>query len=763
MNQRTRLISLSVVTIIFSYMLTIGATFNGILNPEFHPLTLSLMAVLVIVWMFTHWRSGWVWHRTPLDIVFLLWGAAFVVSLLANWDTARRIVIGLWYVGVYVGVWYILHDAIQNRFLHRETLIDGLMIGGVVIVTFGYLQLQAWLRQASVIGFGNVSPPRPVSVFGNPNFLSDFLVVLIPLILSRFILARNRINRIFIGVYLLLAFILLFLTSSRGAWLGLGVALLIGLGLWLHHYGLFSRQRIATRWSKLSGKAQTTLAASIVAIIAIMLIVSVIFIRSFSQSGRTTDLRTEIYVAAVELFNEKPLTGHGLFTFGRGLVRLPDIQPDKPHSHAHNVPLLIAAELGLIGLVALAATLFVMVYCMRNNWQSSSGRERILLIGAMAAVVAFAVHQLTDVPAMMPAIALTGLVALVLAITPSQAQAAIAQWRRNGQPVLMIGLWGLVLATGFWSSGIYSKYVSILDEAQRNANYRQAAEQLQLVIDADSKLSLYVMQQAFLYGMAASDGDMDVARKGVAAYENFLALDPGYAVAWANLAGLRWQLGERKLAVQAMQQAAKLDSVNWHYQVNLARYAEAIGDATAASAAYRRALTLYPDASLYTELRSFAAANPEAVDHSKITIRAQIALLLESGEIEAALQLWTQNPQSESVANDVMQSLLLANDRDAAANWLSRAENLVLQTSDQAWVHLGRARLVRLLGDTALVDEELRLAHEALTRKPLETDDAILINIAYAQFLRFAIPRQFLPQVYYPVDDPVLMYLLDNT
>jgi hypothetical protein len=35
--------------------------------------------------------------------------------------------------------------------------------------------------------------------------------------------------------------------------------------------------------------------------------------------------------------------------------------------------------------------------------------------------------------------------------------------------------------------------------------------------------------------------------------------------------------------------------------------------------------------------------------------------------------------------------------------------------------------------------------------------------MAYGQFLRSAIPRQFLPQVYFPIENPVLMHLLEGT
>ena len=137
--------ALAALTIIFSYVLAVGATFNGIFFPEFHTVTLGLMTVIIAAWLFMHWRGGWHWYRTSLDTVFLLWFVAFGASLIANNDAWRRIDIGLWYVGVYIGVWYVLHDMITNRALRREVIVDALLIAGLVIVLFGFLQLQVWL------------------------------------------------------------------------------------------------------------------------------------------------------------------------------------------------------------------------------------------------------------------------------------------------------------------------------------------------------------------------------------------------------------------------------------------------------------------------------------------------------------------------------------------------------------------------------------------------------------------------------------------
>jgi len=760
--KRSDFMAMAALTILFSYGLAVGATFNGILFPEFHTLTLGLMALVVALWLFTHWRSGWTWYRTSLDSVFLLWGAAFVVSLIANTEVWRRIAIGLWYMGVYVGIWYMLHDMIANRALRREVIIDALLVAGLVIVMLGYFQLQGWLRQIAATG-QFFAPPRPVSVFGNPNFLSDFLIVLTPLTLSRMIGARGRPPRILLGIYVFFQLVLLFLTDSRGAWIGIAAGLVVWSGMAAARNGRVTRSTITGWWQKQS----VTIKGALVAVVIVGLVaaagVSVIFIRSFSDPGRAAGLRTQIYTAAIELFKEKPLTGQGLFTFGRGLVSLPGINPDKPHSHAHDAPLHIAAELGVLGLAALVVTLFVGYRTIQANWQASSARERLLLAGAVGAVVAFGVHQLTDIPAMMPAIALTGLIALVLAFAPKEPQPVNATWAKIGHPIEMAGLWVVLIVAGFWSSGIYTNYVAVLSDAAKTKDYQHGAEAMNSVIASDPQLSLYYMEQGFLYGMAASKGDLEAAKLGIAAYEHFIQLDPGYAVVWANLAALRWQVGQQDEAVTDLQRAIGLDSVEWNYQLLLAQFSEAMGKPDAANAAYLEALRLYPDASLYTELSSFVEANPSAVDQTKLTVAAETVWLLEHGDVQGAEAAWKGTPITSAPSYVIQAILDLAkNDADGAANALAQAEKLMVSPVEQAWVHMGKARLAKFMSNATLMQDELTSARAALAKDELAMDDDTLINIAYAQFLQVTIDRQYLPQVNYR-KDPVLLYLLDKT
>ncbi|MBI1279346.1 MAG: hypothetical protein GC179_14555 [Anaerolineaceae bacterium] len=762
MAKRSDFVALAVLTIVFSYGITIGASFNGILDPKLDSISLSMMGLLVVSWLFVHWRGGWKWYRTSLDTVFLLWVLAFAVSLIANTDVWRRIAIGLWYMGLYIGVWYVLHDLIANRAVRREVIIDALLIAGFVIVLFGFVQLQGWLRQ--VLASGQfLAPPRPVSVFGNPNFLSDFLIVLTPLTLSRMVGARGRVPRILLAIYSIIQFVLLFLTDSRGAWIGIAAGLVVWGGMVAARNGRVTRSTITGWWQKQSGVIKGGLVAVVLVGIVAAAGVSVIFIRSFSNPGRSAGLRTEIYTAAIELFKEKPLTGQGLFTFGRGLVRLPGINPDKPHSHAHDAPLHIAAELGVLGLVALVVTIFVGYRTIQANWQWSTAREKVLLAGAVGAVVAFGVHQLTDIPAMMPAIALTGLIALVLALAPKQPELVNETWAKTGHPIEMAGIWAVLLAAGFWSNGIYTNYFSVLSDVAKTRDYQHGAEAMNSVIAADPQLSLYDMQQGFLYGMAASKGDLEAAKSGIASYERFIQLDPGYAVAWANLAALKWQVGEQDAAMTDLQQAIQLDSVEWNYQLLLAQFAQGMGKPDVVNAAYLEALRLYPDASLYTELSPIAEANPSAVDSTKLTVAAHTVWLLEHGDVEGAETVWKGTPVTSAPSYVIQAVLLLAkNDANGAANALAHAEKLMISPVEQAWVHMGKARLAKFMGDATLMRDELSAAQAALAKDELAADDDTLINIAYAQFLQVAIERQYLPQVNYR-KDPVLLYLLEKT
>lgn len=758
--------ALALVTILLSYTLTIGATFNGLLNPDLAALTLVILLAAGLSWWWLRWRRGWTWHRTPLDAALVLGGAAFGIALLANLDAGRRIAIGLWYMALYAVVWYALADGVANRFLSRQTLADGLLITGAVVGLFGYIQLQSWL--AGWLQGAPASLPRPVSVFGNPNYLGAFLTVLWPLAAARLAISRSRPGRVVLVVYLLLIWLLLALTFSRAAWVGATAGAAAWGGLWLSGRGLLSWQALRASWQRQRRRMRIFVAA----LAAIGLLAGaaggLFFLRSFTIGGREAGLRVELYEAALALFAQKPLTGHGLFSFGEALVSLPGATPDKPHNHAHNLPLHVAAELGLPGLFALAVGLGSAVAAARRNRLMTThgllagrvGDGRWLSLGAASGAVGFGAHHLFDVPAMMPAIALTGLLALALAVLPDDPAPMTTGWRRRGHALGLAALFGAVVATGWWSHSVNRAYVAALRQTVRDEDFADAAARLQPVVDADTGLSLYTFEQGMLWALA-SEADAAATSQAAQAFERFTAQEPGYAVGWANLGALRWQSGEREAARAAWERAVALDPENWRLLANLGALAEASGDETAARAAYEAILRLYPDAILYPGWRdSPLRSRLTDVNRLQLSVPGRVAHLLAIGRTDAARRVWAENPQPEAVSTYALNGVLLADPK--SGDWLALAEQIAVSRQERAWVHAGRAWRLRLAGQAAPAARENQQARQLVERMVLEADDVDAINIAYGHFLRLALPRWYAPGVYYPVGDPALLYLIQN-
>ncbi len=753
----------AVIVVLFCYAVAIGATFTGVTIFEFRFMSLGLLALLSISWLLAHWRRGWQWYVTPLDGVLLLWAFAFALSLLANLEVWRRIVIGLWFVGLYLLVWYGLQDAIANRAIKRDMLVDSLLFSGLVVLFFAYFQTYSWFRAADFSG--SIQLPRPVSVLGNANTLGAFLVVLIPLALGRLAAVRMRLAQVVLILYVMAALIMLFLTFSRGAWVGVVIGGVVWFGLLLAQYGLLTPEALRAWWRDQHSRVKALVAVGVVGFVLVGVAAGFILVRSLQSPGRSLDLRTYLYEAAIAQFLEKPLTGYGLFTFGRHLPRFASMPNVTPHSHAHNTPLHIAAELGLPGLIALVATLIVIFIASRRNWRAAANRERFVIGSAIAAVAGFATHHLLDTPAMLPAIALLGMIALVLALAPVEPMRMLPRWRLIGHPVGMLLLPLVLLGSGVWTTIAYEDYTVALAEASTEGDYRAAAGRVEVAISADPAMSLYYAQQAFLLGMANSTGDLHAGLEAIALYERVIVMEPYYAPYRANLGALYWSNGRQEDGIAMLQTAAELAPEAWQFYYDLGLYAEALDDTDLALTAYQDALNANPDADLspvwgQTDLQqSVSSAFEDRMP------AGQVAVLLEQGAIDQALTVWEQELRSRGWTSDLVLRGLIAleqGDRDGAVDWFGKAEKATSPDDRDAWLGLGAARLAQFDGDNDVATAELEQARESLERGVLDADYRDGLNVAYVQFLSQGIARQFLPQLYYPTADPVLLYLLEN-
>ncbi len=186
---------------------------------------------------------------------------------------------------------------------------------------------------------------RPYATFPHPNVFAGFL--------GLYILIALRHNAI---VFTILPFITLLLTTSRSAWIALGVSTLLQYIL---------RQ-----------KTQNTLLAPM---IEVFLLVSLLLlsIPVSPTNNESIDVRVALNASAMTIIQSSLLGGVGINHF---LVSLPQMFPHREMyflQPVHNIYLLFLAEIGLIGAIAL----FVAIFRARINARALSFTLFLLLVG----------------------------------------------------------------------------------------------------------------------------------------------------------------------------------------------------------------------------------------------------------------------------------------------------------------------------------------------------------------------------------------------
>lgn len=577
-----------VVTLVLFYALVIGGKWFAITSPDFGSLSLVVFALSIGLWVWMQ-RGQPSRYQTPLNLAILLWVVAIIIASAANLDLWRRSAIGAWYVGSYIFAWYALQAGLAHRLITRQMMVSVLLAVIGVEVLFALMQTSAALfgQPGSISPLRVLTTLRPGGLFINPNWLSSFLVISLPFAILQFATTRRKPTRLLTGILILLGGLVLLLTFSRGAWVAAAAGVVIPAMVVLYSRNQLNIRSLRHTWNSLSQWLRVGIIIGIVA----LAVAAIAFLATFTIGGRTVDYRTRLWEPAIHLFAEKPLTGYGLYSYGTGLLRFWSSPPNHMHSHAHNLILNVAAELGIIGLAALAATVLASLRAMRCNW-TTTPRQRPFILATLGAITAFGVQQLFDVTILLPSIALVGLVALALATAPFDPLPASQRQRRLQTPVILCTALALLM-TGVWNNQQQRASATIIDNAGRSVDLTTSAAALQTVIDSDPWQAANYGQQAMLLGSAAAD-DASQVDSSIRAYEQFVALEPTYPPAWANLGALYREAGQTTQAAEAMSSAAMLAPNAAALSYWQGRYLEEAGNADDAEASYRNALRLMP-------------------------------------------------------------------------------------------------------------------------------------------------------------------------
>jgi putative inorganic carbon (HCO3(-)) transporter len=348
------------------------------------PLTkpLALLLVIAVAGLGASENSG-----ETLRII-LMWTAAFFVVQLVV-DEAKPSTVG----------WILLLVAVT---------------GGVVAVITA---ATSGGQEQEIVGMGAEATGRAKGSFGNPNLLAVFLATALAAAGAVMVGGRPQFRPVAAAAFIA-TLAGLALTLSRGGLLA-GAAAVAVMLLW-RPFRRMALVAVAVGAAALLIAGADVLGSSQSVDLVTKRIESV-------QYATQTDPRSALWRGTPEIIGDHPLlgVGAGQFSAAAAAYGLRDpFSEYQPFEHAHSIPLTVAAELGLLGLLAFLWFATALGIVLVRACRRTQGWARAYAFGLTAALVAIAVQGLVDYTVRSNVVAMLVLTLAASAVVLSRASPA---------------------------------------------------------------------------------------------------------------------------------------------------------------------------------------------------------------------------------------------------------------------------------------------------------------------------------------------------
>lgn len=558
----------------------------------------TLVTGILVGWLgYRLWKKQGL-PQTPLDFPLLAYVVWLLVTSVASEDSRISFEL-VWRYLIHVGGFYLVVAIMQAG--HQRWLFEALGVNGGVIVMLSaveiggtYLRIPALslfnLEGGSFVTEVNFIVPiyfyRLSLAFNLSTVLSNYLAILIPVLLAWALTVERRDNRI--GIFILSGVLALLqvLTFTRAGF----VAMFIGIGLFT-----FLVINPETNWRAWL-KPKRLIPIAIIGVIGIAGLGIIAISRGLIIEGES--FRRDMFGIAFKMIGERPIAGYGVNQFPKQYwERFEAYAPYSNPPTAHNILLNTGAEMGLIGIAILIWLGVVIVRLWWKKRQTAPRAYRWRLDGIMAAFVALTAHSMLDMftstPSIVPLIFYAGyLVAGTYTSKPSYNPPhydGLRRWLPLIPMLMFMGYWGWLWQSNAAQSDYRSSIQAIFDDDLEAAlAYSESAH------DKDPDFELYPIQRAYVLGLLAEENPAAYLNAAIEAHEVALENHPSFHVGVANLAVLYGQRGDYAKAVELMQQAIHVGPEVLDYYLMLGAYQEALGDVGSAEANYRLLLGVNP-------------------------------------------------------------------------------------------------------------------------------------------------------------------------
>ena len=359
---------------------------------------------MVAGWMGAAWTDRTSRTRGWLDLPILLYLGIAAISWLSAINPLKS---GMEVVRVFLAAAIYFSVSRTYRPEYRDTWLNSASIALAAVSIPGILQY---------LGLGFLewrSAGLPSSTFFYRNYAAMFVAIVLPLVLCSVVLARDSSLRYLHAASGTLGAIYLIYTRTRGAWMGVGCAVIaVGLALYL--------TRVETKgWATWSGglkKIWRTLAIC-AAVIACASLASpapkgelqtiplgkesaasaVLSILAGQSSGRQV-----AWLPSLQMIADRPIFGVGIGNWDAEYLRYAGAVLDQHgglFGRPHNDYLWVVAEMGLPGLIVFLWIIGGAVWLVWDRLlKGLTGEAAVLQTALVAGLIAISVHALFSFP-----------------------------------------------------------------------------------------------------------------------------------------------------------------------------------------------------------------------------------------------------------------------------------------------------------------------------------------------------------------------------
>jgi O-antigen ligase len=315
--------------------------------------------------------------------------AVFAAACLISAVTSR-----LWALSLYgffskVLEWFIIFFLISEVFTRKRHFWIAL---AVMVITFSATVLDSFYQyyishQDIFLGHRMGEGHRATAAFKTPNGLGAYLIALLPLIGGLFFYVRQRWLKILSAFIFIFGIWSLILTFSRGAWLGLTVAV-----IFVSAYCLgFQRNR---KWILIG-----------IVILFFSGLALWIYIQGNGPLGKTwcnrhgtAAGRLMVWTESLDLVKDRPMFGHGINTYMKVYQAYRSVPSMNP-TFAHNCYVQLLCEAGILGLLSFLWIIGALIKDFHDQSVGFFEVKRgpwIISCGILSGLIAFWVHSFFD-------------------------------------------------------------------------------------------------------------------------------------------------------------------------------------------------------------------------------------------------------------------------------------------------------------------------------------------------------------------------------